>query len=243
MSGHLRSSKACAWPRETKRATSYERDETKARQEKRFFLLLECLSLNTVDWAHLVIKRLVFLTRNFGGAIVEKTQPLIASAGKLSTSTIFTNVFLLSDPAIPARSKKPVIVPGSIPGGLRRLIVPEMVLGKFLSVAQANTARNVETCANLAGRLANNMFTITHLIVPKQNGKLRGCLHEDDIRVNRISLSWSLGTPDSCTTSCEEEIFSYQEKHGLITLGWVIIETATSAKREYCAQKSFTNSS
>lgn len=29
------------------------------------------------------------------------------------------------------------------------------------------------------------------------------------------------GTPDSCTTMNEEEIFDYQDQHNLITIGWI----------------------
>lgn len=29
------------------------------------------------------------------------------------------------------------------------------------------------------------------------------------------------GTPDSCTTTNEEEIFDYQDQYNLITIGWI----------------------
>ena len=86
---------------------------------------------------------------------------------------------------------------------LRTVVVPSMVESKFLSVAQPNTSRNVETCAYLAGissgpHLGGERFRVTHLMVPEQTG-----------------------TSDSCTASNEEAIFEYQDKHGLITLGWI----------------------
>ena len=43
---------------------------------------------------------------------------------------------------------------------------------------------------------------ITHLIVPKQRG-----------------------TPDSCDTENEEELFDVQDKYDLITLGWIHVST------------------
>ena len=58
----------------------------------------------------------------------------------------------------------------ALQSGLREILVPSMVMAKFLSVAQPNTANNVETCAVLAGKLANNKFKITHVLVPKQKG-------------------------------------------------------------------------
>ena len=103
-------------------------------------------------------------------------------------------------PKIPDRATKPSssvsLYSGS--GGLRKLIVPNMLMAKFMSIADRNTSSNIETCGVLTGKLAQNRFQITHLLIPKQSG-----------------------TSDSCTTTGEESIFDYQEKHDLITLGWV----------------------
>ena len=105
-------------------------------------------------------------------------------------------------PLVPDRSSKPnsilsVSNKHSTPG-LRRLNVPSILMPTFLSVAQSNTALNVETCGILAGKMSQDMFTITHLIIPKQTG-----------------------TADSCTTQGEEELFDIQDKENLITLGWI----------------------
>ncbi|XP_070545219.1 STAM-binding protein-like [Ptychodera flava] len=101
------------------------------------------------------------------------------------------------------RSTKPTIVPEitnttTNQYGLRHVVVPQDLMVKFLNLAMPNTNRNVETCAILAGKLAQNAFQITHVIVPKQSG-----------------------TSDSCTTLNEEDIFDYQDNHDLITLGWI----------------------
>ena len=45
---------------------------------------------------------------------------------------------------------------------------------------------------------ANNAFHITHVLIPKQTG-----------------------TADSCTTENEEDLFDYQDKYDLVTLGWI----------------------
>ncbi|XP_065051043.1 STAM-binding protein-like A [Rhopilema esculentum] len=82
--------------------------------------------------------------------------------------------------------------------GLRRIHVPQAIVSRFLSLASMNTLRNVETCGILAGKLAKNVFQITHLVIPKQTG-----------------------TPDSCTTTNEEEMFEVQDKYDLVTLGWI----------------------
>lgn len=82
--------------------------------------------------------------------------------------------------------------------GLRKVIIPANLLSDFVVLAHPNTENNVETCGILAGRLANNEFWITHLLIPKQKG-----------------------TSDSCTTQNEEDLFSVQDRYSLITLGWI----------------------
>ncbi|NXM88313.1 STABP protein, partial [Oenanthe oenanthe] len=107
-----------------------------------------------------------------------------------------------SKPPVVDRSLKPSAL-GSTENSagvdvLRQVIVPRELCHKFLQLADANTARGVETCGILCGKLMRNEFTITHVIVPKQ-----------------------LGGPDSCTTESEEELFIIQDQHGLVTLGWI----------------------
>lgn len=82
--------------------------------------------------------------------------------------------------------------------GLRQLFVPAELCQKFLKLAEANTARAVETCGILCGKLMKNAFTVTHVIVPKQ-----------------------CGGPDYCDTENEEELFLIQDQNDLITLGWI----------------------
>ncbi|GBM81438.1 STAM-binding protein-like A [Araneus ventricosus] len=82
--------------------------------------------------------------------------------------------------------------------GLRIVIVPSKGIDTFLNLAKQNTDRNVETCGILAGKMSHNQLMVTHLLIPKQTG-----------------------TSDSCTTDNEEDIFMYQDKHDLITLGWI----------------------
>ncbi|CAL4151064.1 unnamed protein product, partial [Meganyctiphanes norvegica] len=109
-----------------------------------------------------------------------------------------------SYPGIPSvdRSSKPMgLLSAHTSGkssGLRSVMVPTELMGKFLALAQPNTSRNVETCGILAGKLSQNRLLITHLLVPKQSG-----------------------TSDSCTTHEEEQLFDYQDRLDLITLGWI----------------------
>ncbi|GLV45292.1 uncharacterized protein CBL_05392 [Carabus blaptoides fortunei] len=81
---------------------------------------------------------------------------------------------------------------------LRTVIVPSRLMPSFLNIAHRNTTNNVETCGILAGKLERDNLIITHMIVPKQKG-----------------------TPDSCVTMNEEELFDFQDQHNLITVGWI----------------------
>ncbi|KAM3961012.1 STAM-binding protein-like A [Aphomia sociella] len=91
-----------------------------------------------------------------------------------------------------------VLPPLSASQRVRTVVVPAALLARFLHLAAANTAKNIETCGILAGKLERDQLKITHVVVPKQTG-----------------------TPDSCSTNNEEEIFHYQDQHNLITLGWI----------------------
>lgn len=68
------------------------------------------------------------------------------------------------------------------------------------SFARHNTRRGIETCGILAGTLSANdsIFTISTLIVPKQEG-----------------------TTDTVQALGEEEIFDVQDSRGLYPLGWI----------------------
>ncbi|PWN51046.1 Mov34-domain-containing protein [Violaceomyces palustris] len=81
---------------------------------------------------------------------------------------------------------------------LRSLIIPSELISTFVAMADINTQANLETCALLQGKLQRNQFKVTHLVFPKQTA-----------------------TSDSCTTMDEEKIMEFQEKHDLITLGWI----------------------
>ncbi|KAJ1283667.1 hypothetical protein BS78_03G146100 [Paspalum vaginatum] len=80
----------------------------------------------------------------------------------------------------------------------QNLHVPVALMDCFLRVAEANTARNLETCGILAGTLKKRTFYVTALIIPKQKS-----------------------TSDSCQAMNEEEIFEVQDKGSLLSLGWI----------------------
>jgi len=110
-------------------------------------------------------------------------------------------------PTVPDRSSKPSSLStsglGDLSllgggGGLRPLVIPETLMPSFLSIAEPNTAANIETCGFLAGKISQGKLVITHLVIPRQSG-----------------------TPDSCTTENEEDFLMFLDEHDLITLGWI----------------------
>uniref|UniRef100_UPI003AAA3EE9 AMSH-like protease isoform X2 n=1 Tax=Centroberyx gerrardi TaxID=166262 RepID=UPI003AAA3EE9 len=82
--------------------------------------------------------------------------------------------------------------------GLRRVLVPRDLTYRFLLLADSNTARGIETCGVLCGRLTQNEFLLTHVVVPKQSAG-----------------------PDFCDMENVEELFSFQDQQNLLTLGWI----------------------
>ncbi|XP_060825636.1 STAM-binding protein [Bombus pascuorum] len=94
------------------------------------------------------------------------------------------------------RSTKPSLLCDSFT--LRDIVLPTKLMQNFLMLAFSNTMNNKETCGILAGKLERNKLIVTHLLIPEQTG-----------------------SPDSCVTYNEEDIFDYQDQHNLITLGWI----------------------
>ncbi|KAM9425563.1 AMSH-like protease isoform 2-T2 [Pholidichthys leucotaenia] len=82
--------------------------------------------------------------------------------------------------------------------GLRRVVIPKDLTQRFLSLAESNTARGIETCGVLCGRLMHNEFMLTHIVIPKQTAG-----------------------PDFCDMENVEELFSFQDQQHLLTLGWI----------------------
>ncbi|XP_014650482.1 PREDICTED: AMSH-like protease isoform X3 [Ceratotherium simum simum] len=82
--------------------------------------------------------------------------------------------------------------------GLRCVVLSRDLCHRFLQLAESNTVRGIETCGILCGELTHNEFAVTHVIVPKQSAG-----------------------PDYCDVENVEELFSVQDQHDLLTLGWI----------------------
>ncbi|CAH0552782.1 unnamed protein product [Brassicogethes aeneus] len=131
---------------------------------------------------------------------VSYPDPDIVSAQK-PTGPLISNKHTPSAPSID-RSSKPSSTSTTLDNYdkniLRTVVIPAKVMTMFQVKAATNTAQNIETCGILTGTLEKHELKITHLIIPKQKG-----------------------TPDSCITTSEEEIFDIQDSYNLITIGWI----------------------
>eukprot|EP01113_Clastostelium_recurvatum_P012346 TRINITY_DN1640_c0_g1_i1.p1 TRINITY_DN1640_c0_g1~~TRINITY_DN1640_c0_g1_i1.p1 ORF type:complete len:633 (+),score=93.58 TRINITY_DN1640_c0_g1_i1:198-1901(+) len=103
-----------------------------------------------------------------------------------------------SAPQIPGLGATRQTNPSTATSGMRRVILYEEMFHAFLAKAHYNTQRRIETCGVLSGKLEGNVFRVTNLIIPCQEG-----------------------TPDTCNTTDEAKLFEYQFEHDLLTLGWI----------------------
>jgi len=81
---------------------------------------------------------------------------------------------------------------------LRPVQLNAKIMDEFLKYASSNTKKNIETCGILCGQIKSNVLVITAVILPKQKA-----------------------TSDTCVTESEEEMIGLQDKHNLLTIGWI----------------------
>lgn len=83
---------------------------------------------------------------------------------------------------------------------LRPLFLPQELHSAFLSAAQPNTSRNLETCGILAATLISGALFISHLIIPAQTS-----------------------TSDTCDTTPagDAALFDYVDSASLLVCGWI----------------------
>jgi len=115
---------------------------------------------------------------------------------------------------------------------VRKVVVPRDLIGKFLGLARRNTDLNTETCGILGGKLrclfgvfqrkylSIWLFTTNSILVLK-------------VHITHVILPKQSGTPDSCVTEKEEEVLDAQDKHGLITVGWIHVFLNILIKTEF----------
>nr|POE93197.1 amsh-like protease sst2 [Quercus suber] len=83
---------------------------------------------------------------------------------------------------------------------LRTLLLPPTLRTSFLNVADANTARNLETCGILCGTAIRGALFITHLVFPDQTA-----------------------SSDTCDTTDDGDavLFDFCDAHALLVCGWI----------------------
>lgn len=122
------------------------------------------------------------------------------------TNNTNVNAPLLQLKQVPIHKKKTAFAKKSMDSlfGKSKIIspifVPINLVSDFIAHASRNTRKDIETCAVLTGKYLHDQeaYIITHCIVPKQ-----------------------AGTANTVHTLHEEELIGIQEKHGVITLGWI----------------------
>ena len=83
--------------------------------------------------------------------------------------------------------------------------MPGDLTDRFLAIARSNSDRGVETLGTLGGSLSNNRLIISHLLIPKQEGK-----------------------SDSCTMEGLEDVWDVHDKENIVFLGWIHTHPAYS---------------
>ena len=83
---------------------------------------------------------------------------------------------------------------------LRTMMLPPHLRETFLNLADANTARNLETCGILCGTLISNALFINHLVIPDQTS-----------------------TSDTCDTTetGDNALFDFCDSNDLLVCGWI----------------------
>lgn len=81
---------------------------------------------------------------------------------------------------------------------LRTLFLPPDLRRRFLSIADSNTCRNLETCGILCGTLISNALFVSRLVIPEQQS-----------------------TSDTCEMLNESALFDYVDGEDLMVLGWI----------------------
>jgi proteasome lid subunit RPN8/RPN11 len=128
-------------------------------------------------------------------------QPIVYS--QLPSAPAINAAAVPSAPA-PAAAAAPQRVVASMGGThVRPVIMDGEILSDFMRLVHQNTARGIETCGVLTGKLESSehdsgRFIVTHLILPRQKG-----------------------TQNTCEMTDEDSLFDFQMKHDLMTLGWI----------------------
>nr|GAT60500.1 predicted protein [Mycena chlorophos] len=109
--------------------------------------------------------------------------------------------------------------PESGPPRLKTVLLPQAIIGRFLSIASANTSRNLETCGLLLGREIARGGSVGS--VSDLGGREGGGGGRSRYVVETLLIPKQHATSDTCTMDEEEAVLMFTESRGLITLGWI----------------------
>ncbi|KAL0490097.1 STAM-binding protein [Acrasis kona] len=84
------------------------------------------------------------------------------------------------------------------PSQLRPVRIDSSLVDSFIKIGQDHFRNDIEFCATICGTLKNGIFDCTHMLIPRQEG-----------------------TENSCCALNELDMFDYQYKNNLITIGWI----------------------
>ncbi len=103
-------------------------------------------------------------------------------------------------PMAPTASS-PVIQPSVQPSSqlsiLRKIIIPDSFVQKFIEVSESNSAINIETLGLIGGKDLGHCFMVSHLVIPSQIATHETCeqlghelVSETFLKENIIQLGW-----------------------------------------------------
>lgn len=108
------------------------------------------------------------------------------------------------------------------------MVIPRDLTYRFLLLSESNTARGIETCGVLCGRLVR---LVTHCSLASLFLSLSLCLSDclsvsrpqtqNEFVLTHVVIPKQSAGPDFCDMENVEELFSFQDQQNLLTLGWI----------------------
>ena len=72
--------------------------------------------------------------------------------------------------------------------GLKNVLLPQDLVSEFLSKAQVNSDKNIETLGVLAGKNKGDELLVSHLVIPQQSGQSDSCTMEGNELVSETFI-------------------------------------------------------
>uniref|UniRef100_A0A1I7X7B4 USP8_dimer domain-containing protein n=1 Tax=Heterorhabditis bacteriophora TaxID=37862 RepID=A0A1I7X7B4_HETBA len=98
----------------------------------------------------------------------------ITASGPVATSVFLDN----NKPSI--NSGGTILGQNAVKHSEKNMTIAGDLIEKFMQFTVENTSRNIETCGILCGKMVNDNFIVSHVIIPKQKGSANGCTAENE---------------------------------------------------------------